>query len=155
MGKPVKFLQEIPRNKLTNSKYKELKNKVGRYLLEQIKKDSERGISSESGKKWKTSLDPQYAKRKQSKGGAGKADLRLTGDMVSSLTAKNKRNGVETGVYKSKEADKADGHCNHSGKSKLPLRRFVPLVRFRKGIRENVKKIIEEFIDQESKNDEG
>jgi hypothetical protein len=45
-----------------------------------------------------------------------------------------------------KQGAKADGHCNHSGESRIPLRRFIPTAEetFKQPILNGIKKIIRE-----------
>jgi len=46
--------------------------------------------------------------------------------MLDSLTFEITDSGVEVGIFNPDEEDKADGHNNFSGNSKLPTRRFIP-----------------------------
>lgn len=59
--------------------------------------------------------------------GSSIADLYFEGDMLDALTTKKAGSTtLKTSVRPGKQSDKADGHCNHSGDSSLPTRRFVP-----------------------------
>jgi len=61
------------------------------------------------------------------KGGYRTPNLELEGDMLDALTFETTSSGITVGIFEdSGQADKADGHNNFSGKSKLPLRRFIP-----------------------------
>jgi hypothetical protein len=66
--------------------------------------------------------------------------------MKRALDTKVYSSQVEIGIWDTKQAAKADGHCNHSGKSKLPRRAFIPKPdeSFRPDIREGVNRIIKE-----------
>lgn len=68
-------------------------------------------------------LSKEYAKSQ--KGGNTLPNLELTGDMLSSLEVRPVAGKIRIQI-KGKEGDKADGHNNHSGESKLPTRRFIP-----------------------------
>ena len=71
-------------------------------------------------------LTQKYKKFKQSKNRRGVPNLELSGDMLDAFKAKVTKTGLlEMGVF-GKDAPKADGHNNLSGKSSLPLRRFLP-----------------------------
>lgn len=84
------------------------------------------GKSPVEGGSWKRSLSKDYKKRKTAQGGNPYADMILDGDMLQALEVRAKGTRLELGVYGSKEAAKADGHNNFSGKSSLPAREFIP-----------------------------
>lgn len=92
-------------------------------------------------------LNKQYAKSQ--KGGNTLPNLELTGDMLSALEITSKGNKIVVEVP-GKEADKADGHNNHSGDSKLPLRRFIPAEDefFKRQIENSIKEIIDRHNDE-------
>jgi hypothetical protein len=68
-------------------------------------------------------LDADYADAK--KGGNRTPNLELTGNMLDGLKIVQKGSKIRVTVAE-KQQPKADGHNNFSGKSSLPLRRFVP-----------------------------
>lgn len=105
------------------------------------------GISSVNGKDF-PQLSKEYANRE--KGGDRFPDLFLSGDMQAALTYEEYRDGIEIGIFDPEEAAKADGHCNYSGKSKLPLRRFIPNNEhdFRPGIKASALQITNEYLDE-------
>lgn len=73
-------------------------------------------------------LSKDYKAYKQSQGRPGVPNLELWGDMLSALqvTANTSSNTITVQI-RGKQGEKADGHCNHSGDSNLPLRRFIPM----------------------------
>jgi hypothetical protein len=68
-------------------------------------------------------LSSDYADRE--KGGDTTPNLKLMGALWTSLSSEAEGNRLIAGVDESEE-DKADGHNNFSGKSRLPQRRFIP-----------------------------
>lgn len=68
-------------------------------------------------------LTKEYANLK--KDGNRLPNLELTGDMLTSMDVKASRGKIVVEI-KGKQGDKADGHNNHSGESRLPTRRFIP-----------------------------
>ena len=74
------------------------------------------------------------------------ANLEFSGDMLDSLKAPISGSELTLKVSQSQN-DKADGHNNHSGKSSLPLRRFIPKgsETFRPKILRGIKRIIKSF----------
>ena len=93
-------------------------------------------------------LTKDYKKIKVAQGGAPVPDLFLEGAMQGALKASVKGGMVRLGVNGGKQGDKADGHCNFSGESELPLRRFVPNPEdgetFKKPILDGIRRIVRE-----------
>lgn len=83
------------------------------------------------------------------KGGSRLPNLELTGDMLSALEVKP-RGGKIVVQITGKEGDKADGHNNHSGESKLPTRRFIPKDDevFKRSIESSIKQIIDNYEEK-------
>lgn len=79
-----------------------------------------------SGGKWKRSLSKEYRDRKLEDGGSGVADMELSGSMLNALEVVLKRGNKLSLEITGAEAPKADGHNNHSGRSELPERVFIP-----------------------------
>lgn len=74
---------------------------------------------------WK-SLNRTYAKNE--KGGNATPNLELDGDLLDALEyKKGLGNTIEVGIFDGSQTGKADGHNNHTGSSRLPERRFIPL----------------------------
>lgn len=76
--------------------------------------------------------------------GSRHPDLEWTGAMLGSTKTIVRRNEITTYVTPGKQSAKADGHCNHSGRSEIPTRRFVPDEGeiWKKSIVDGVKRII-------------
>lgn len=125
------------------------KREVADYLREAILQDVSRGISSVDGRAWK-GLSKAYAEKKKKEVGNTKPNLELDGDMLDALDGVTNRSGVEVGIFDSEQAEKADGHCNHSGNSNLPLRRFIPDddEKFRAGIMQEVESILDGYREE-------
>lgn len=104
----------------------ELKERIGELLVEQILESVADAKTPVEGGEYKRVLSPEYGKFKREETGSDKANLDLTGEMLSSLDFKIKGDKIELGIFDSMEAPKADGHNNFSGESKLPTRQFLP-----------------------------
>jgi len=109
---------------LSPAEVKQVMNDVGDFVLTSVLDDTANQVSAVYGDKW-DALSPDYKKVKKAKGGKPVANLELEGDMLSALNIVKRSNSLTLSV-RGDQADKADGHNNHSGESKLPLRRFVP-----------------------------
>lgn len=94
-------------------------------------------------------LSKGYAARKEAAGRPPVPDLELSSDMLSALEVKRTRAGTLILQIVGEEGDKADGHCNHSGDSSLPLRRFIPAEgeTFKRDILEGIARIADEYGD--------
>ncbi len=90
-------------------------------------------------------------KKEKSKVAPGDPNLELTGAMLDALEVKYNNQSIEIGIFDSDQAAKADGHCNFSGKSKLPRRRFIPTPNkgFKKPIIDELKALAEEYIEDD------
>jgi hypothetical protein len=111
-------LSQVPRSMRSR-----VKSEVGEFILNEIKLSLRNGESPVEGESF-APLSAKYAD--EFKGGDRTPDLELTGDMVDALQAKETSSGVEIGIFAGPEVDKADGHNDFSGDSKLPRRRFIP-----------------------------
>jgi len=140
-------LSDVPRSERTS-----VKKEIGDYVVDEILEAVSRGSSPVNGLGSFKRLNKDYAK--DQKGGNTTANLDLFGDMLDSLTFKNTAKGIEVGIFKSSEVPKADGHNNFSGKSTLPLRRFIPKdgEDFKKQIEDGIKDIVDEFKRTEPTN---
>jgi hypothetical protein len=85
-----------------------------------------RGASPVKGGKWKYSISDDYADRKADWSNQLFANMEMTGDMLDSLEVWQVGGKLRLGIRDKDEAKKADGHNNHSGKSRLPAREFIP-----------------------------
>ena len=121
----VTYELDLDLNGLDEFDRDELKESIGRQLVDMIKSDSASEMSSVDGRKW-AKLSESYAKRKRGIAGNTKANLRLSGDMMNALEFKKTDDGIEIGFFDSAIVPRADGHNNHSGASGLPPRKSIP-----------------------------
>lgn len=115
-------------------------------LLESILSDVADSKSPVSGDDF-PELNEEYADREHS--GDKISRLELSGDLLGSLVVKPYKGGILVTVP-NKQQGKADGHNNFSGKSKLPLRQFIPKAdeSFRKDITDEIQAIAEDFMEE-------
>lgn len=114
-------------------------------VLNHILSALDSGSTPVSKEKW-----PKLSKEYSKKTGKRVSDMELSGDMLSSLQAKNTKDGIIVGFFKKTEAEKADGHCKFSGRpNNLPQRRFLPDTdqKFKQAIMKDMEAIIKEYID--------
>jgi hypothetical protein len=131
-------LSGIPR-----SNRKKVKNKIGKYLLNEILLSVGDEKSPVENGKYKKGLSAEYAKEK----GSNKADLDLEGDLLNSLKFKSKGDKIEVGIFNKKQTGKADGHNQIHAKHKtLPERRFIPdeKQKFKKYIMNGIDSILDD-----------
>lgn len=133
-------MTDIPREQRTA-----VKKEVGDFIVEEILEAVSQGKSPVGGLGKFKELKKEYADAE--KGGNRTPNLELLGDMLDSLTFEDAGNGIEVGIFDSDEVPKADGHNNFSGKSTLPLRRFIPRgsEKFDRDIESGINDILEEF----------
>lgn len=127
----------------------EAKAAISEFILEEVLNYVGQGRSPVSGGKWKRGLSPEYKKQKAKYSSALFANMELHGDMLDALeVVQNPKGKLELRV-KGREADKADGHNNHTGRSSLPPREFIPKEgqTFKKPILDGIKRIAQEFLD--------
>jgi hypothetical protein len=125
------------------------KQELCEFILEEVLSHVGDGKSPVSGGKWKRSLSKDYKKKKSEISSSLFANMELQGDMLDSLECVINRAGNLELRIKGREAAKADGHNNHSGKSKLPPREFIPKPNqtFKRDIISGMRDIAEEFLD--------
>jgi len=99
------------------------KEEIGSLVVNEILRFTAEGKSPVSKEKF-SKLDKKYADKEHK--GDRTPRLRLEGDMMESLGYKIEGGELIVGIMDAGEQDKADGHNNFSGKSKLPRRRFIP-----------------------------
>lgn len=134
--------------RVKKEKREEAYDRAGAFIRDSILSTVGGGTSPVSGESWKRSLSPEYARRKKEVSSADFANMELHGDLLDSIStsAKGRKIRIEVGEDQN---DKADGHCNFSGKSKLPRRRFIPNGKegqtFKKNILDGVKQILAEY----------
>ena len=124
------------------------KREIADFVLEAVIDAVGDGNSPVAGGKWKKSLSPAYKKLKSKESGVSFANMELTGEMLDSLEVVNQGSKLRLRV-KGEAAGRADGHNNHSGKSKLPPREFIPKDKgtFKRQIIMDIRDIIEEHSD--------
>ena len=102
------------------------KREMCELVLSEVLESCSKGRSPVRNGKWKRSLSPEYRKKKIAQGGSSFSDMELIGEMLDELECVQKPNGNLELRIQGKQAGKADGHNNHSGKSSLPPREFIP-----------------------------
>lgn len=118
----IDFSDEI--SALKKEQRLELLEQIGELLVEETLASVAQSKSPVDG----SSFDPlskKYKDKKIEETGSGDANLDLSGSMLSNLDFKIVGDSIELGVY-GKDAPKADGHNNFSGRSNLPQRQFLP-----------------------------
>lgn len=126
-------------------------DEIADYVRTEILQYVGEGKSPVAGGSWKKSLSEEYKKIKEKISGTGFANMELTGEMLDALEAKVTSDGkIVVGWFGGKEADKADGHNNFSGKSNLPLRQSIPNngETFRSDIVSGMRDIAQAFMDE-------
>jgi hypothetical protein len=122
---------------------KEILKDVGDFVVETVLSEVSKTNSPVKGHGKFPKLSKDYKAFKRSQGAGTKPNLELEGDMLEALRFTTKEGKVQVGI-KGKQGDKADGHNNHSGDSRLPLRRFIPTEdeTFKQSIVRGIKDII-------------
>lgn len=134
-------MAEVSSRNLSQSQKKRILSEVKEYVAGQVVSDARSQLSSETGAKWK-GLSKEYKARKLALGKGGVPNLRFEGSMLSAVRVVPKGDNELRLRVLADQQPKADGHANHSGRSKLPLRRFIPKDDFRPGIKARIKKIV-------------
>lgn len=111
--------------KVSTAQEKEIRDQVGSFLVEQTLSYVAGMDSPIEGESWKSTLEKEYAKKKEAEIGNEDADIQFTGRTLDQLQYQDEPEGIKIGVF-GERAPVADGHCNLSGKSKLQKRRFLP-----------------------------
>lgn len=118
------FGRDYADTKVTGDKRSAILDDLKDFIKTKILENVGEGRSPVTGDKWE-GLSKEYKKRKQQEVGNSKANLELFGDMLDSLEVIEFGDGLRVTVAED-QMDKADGHNNFSGKSKLPPRKFIP-----------------------------
>lgn len=95
------------------------------YLLEQVLGHVSKQASPVQGHGRFPSLSKDYAAKKKAAGHPAIPNLLFDGDLMDAVRTYAKGNKIVIEVT-GEQGAKADGHCNLSGDSELPLRRFIP-----------------------------
>lgn len=101
------------------------KSEIGEFLVEQILASVQSRRSPVNGEKFQPLVSKEYKEEKRDAGLSAVPDLQLTGKMLDELDFRVTSEGVKIGVF-GDAAERADGHNNLSGASKLPTRQFIP-----------------------------
>lgn len=109
---------------LSREQKRAIKDQAGEIIVDHILGRVSQAKSPISGGRW-PALSSGYKKFKQAEGAGSKANMEFSGDMLDRLGFKRTENGVKIQIT-GKEARKADGHNNFSGRSNLPQRKFLP-----------------------------
>ena len=135
--------EEKPRN------HRAISREICDFVLEEVLNHVGDAKSPVRNGKWKSSLSKEYKKQKSKKSGILKANMELSGDMLDAMECVLTSDGQVELRIDGKEGDKADGHNNHSGRSNLPAREFIPKPdqTFKRGIVAGIKQIIKESQD--------
>lgn len=152
--KPVKYLFNpfaiTGTKKPKGVSTREILDEVSDFVVESVLDDVGATTSPVAGHGKFKPLSKKYKKLKKSQA-APIPNLELEGNLLDSLKAPIKGSKIELKVS-SRENDKADGHCNFSGKSRLPVRRFIPKgtagETFRPKIIQGIKRIIKLFEEE-------
>ena len=137
------------RDPLPKDKRAEALDDISNFVLESVLQHVGESTSPVSGRYGKfQALGKAWKAKKEEEGGTPIPNLEFTGSMLSALEC-NIKGGKLVLRIKGSESDKADGHNNHSGESKIPTRRFIPLESdgetFKKEIINGIKTIIDTY----------
>ena len=138
----IDFKDDI--SSLSKDKKNELLNIVGELLIERTLSSMADSVSPVDGSSF-PALSKEYAKYKLEEVGTKDPNLDLTGSMINALDYKIVNNSIEYGIY-GKEAGKADGHNNLSGRSNLPKRQFLPDAGEGLQFEDTINQVISDFI---------
>lgn len=126
---------------------------VADYVKESVLSTVGEGATPVQGGKWKRGLTKAYKKRKGDVSSSTFANMELNGDLLDSLDVERKGAKKLRLTVGEDQMEKADGHNNFSGKSKLPERNFIPDAkrgqRLSPSIRRGIKSILQEYSDDE------
>lgn len=105
------------------------------------------GMSPVSGQRRYKTLSKDYAERE--KGGNRLPNLRLDGDLYAGIEVVDGPKGRLRLTVDADQVNKADGHNNFTGRSKLPKRQFIPDERanqkFKRDIEIGIKEIVSRY----------
>lgn len=134
---------------------REVKKEIGDFIVNETLRFVETGNSPVGGVGKFKKLNKKYAD--EQKGGNRTPNLELLGDMLDSLTYKQRKDGIEIGIFEAKQAGKAEGHNTgfegHPTLSGKGLKRqFIPNEdqKYKQRIERGIKRIIKEnTLDRE------
>lgn len=136
--------EELTGLKIPAGKRRQVKMEIADFIEEKVLSAVGEAKSPVAGESWKRSLNKDYRKFKGEHSSSTIANMELTGDMLDAHEVIVVGGRIEQRI-KGKQADKADGHNQLTGRSThLPKRRFIPgpNQKYKKGIRDGIKDII-------------
>lgn len=137
---------------IPRAKRDEATKRVADFVRESVLSAVGEGRSPVAGEGRFQALSKEYKKRKSEISSSTIPNLELYGDMLDSLEVVEVRGGKLRLKVGEDQNDKADGHCNFSGKSKIPRRRFVPNAKdgqtFSRDIISGIKDILSEYEEE-------
>jgi len=140
-------VQDI-KDKLTAGEIREVNDTIKEFIRSQVIADMDKKVSSVDGTTFQR-LSKKYKKLKQAAGKPGIPNLEFDGDLKNAIQVVHAGDGMlKIKVREGPQADKADGHCNHSGDSDLPPRRFIPAKKqsFREPINKKMASLIKGMV---------
>lgn len=128
-----------------------IQDEVGEFLVEQTLIHMNEKKSPVQGAPNYPALSKMYRKKKLEEVGSSQANLEFDGIMKDELGFERSENGIDLGVF-GERAGAADGHNNLSGRSQLPLRKFLPDEgeSYRRNIAREVERIVVDIIAEEA-----
>jgi len=135
---------------LNRTTKKRIQEEVGSFLVEQTLASMGEKKSPVAGSPNFPPLSKNYKKRKLEEVGSSEANLEFDGVLKDELDFTPTKDGIEIGVY-GERAGAADGHNNLSGKSRIPLRQFLPDEgqKYKAPIQREVERIIADIVAEE------
>lgn len=142
---------EFNKNEIKPSKRKQLSELIGAELINEIVTYLDRGITPVSKGEYKRSLSKKYKEIKKKKTGVTFADLQLESDMLSNLSIKATKTGVEIQITDNTQKKKA---YNHNVGDTLPKRQFLPNDENNEQFKATIIKRVKDNIRNASESDE-
>ena len=143
----------IDKSSLDSRLVNEALSDIQDFVLESVLSDVAALKSPVTGRNFKALQSKEYIAHKKSKGLSPVPNLELDGSMLSSLKVVKKGKNRLVLTVDDEEADKADGHNNHSGESKIPERKFIPHEdsgeSFRPAIRNGIKDLVMMAVEKQ------
>lgn len=138
------------KSEATREQRRQILEQVADYVLESVLSDVGDSRSPVTGRNFKK-LDADYAKKKKAEGFTPAPNLLAEGDLLDSLLVRKDGDKLVLTVSDD-QMEKADGHNNFSGDSKIPRRPFIPdedqSETFRPAIRAGIEEIIADVLGE-------
>ena len=123
----VDLTEELDKRNVKPHKRKEAARVAGEEAVKNILQYTESQRSSVTGDKWEDLTSEQYINLKKKMGKGSKANLKLHGDMLSSLKVESNRKSFTIKITDSDEKKKAHNHnTDKDSISTSPKRQFLP-----------------------------